>query len=420
MALDVDSKSFLDHPAMLTTHPERVWSLEDYSPDIFKAAIKKKLITCGLYDLLSNQVSIQKEISFGTFGPFIRPERHARALYLDLDLATQGQHAGAIAIKGSEPCAVNFEASLNRLIEDSSVWELETGVLAGVSTSVQVMMDRLHLFLVGEGKVPGVVQLDECKEDAIQALSFHEKHLKAFGEIAHVPLPLFVFRWPDETATKAKAILRELVSPTVTSELQRLDNGIGVYVYYYPVVPYRMAHLDLPVIFGKTTYDHRKEAILKQVPAPDKLIESWFDVVSRMITLGYTATDPCSWNRGHCLMPQNLVLDGGICDINSLRQLSTFSRESQQRHSLFETVRWLDASVRFFLFGENAISARFNRHSTHTYAITLQNLQGRLRQFQKNGVKLDPIVDRILFDKSSLTEQFEQHLRALSMQSKSF
>ena len=119
-------------------------------------------------------------------------------------------------------------------------------------------------------------------------------------------------------------------------------------------------------------------------------------------------------------MPQNLVLDGGICDINSLRQVSTITNEGHRRHSLFETVRWLDASVRFFLFGENALSSRFIRNSLHTYTITLQNLQKRLMRFRAEGIEINVHVERILFDDSSLTQQFENHLKGLSTKGKSF
>ena len=396
--------------------------LQENAPQLFEEVVRQNIIAEDLYSLLSRYVPAQRQVRYGLFEPFVRPKRHSRAIYLNLDATTttDTKYSGCIAIKGAEPCAVNFGETFEKLVEESSVWELETGVLSGVSTSVNVMMDRLHLFLVGEGKMPGVVQLDECKEDALQALDFQEKHLKVFGEIAHVPLPLFIFRWPDETIEKVKTILRQLVSPTALRELRRLDDGIGVYIYYYPSVPYRMAHLDLPVIFGNVSYDDRKQALLEQIPEPDRLISSWFEVVSRMLALGYTATDPCAWNSGHCLMPQNLVLDGGICDINSLRQVSTIPKEAQRRHSLFETVRWLDASVRFFLFGENALSARFSKNCLHTYAVTLQNLQERLMKIQSEGVEINANVKQILFDESSLTQQFEKHLKGLSAQAKSF
>jgi hypothetical protein len=421
MTSSVDLQALLEHADILSTCPERVWSLQENAPQLFEEVVRQNIIAEDLYSLLSRHVPTQRQVQHGIFGHFVRPDRHSRAIYLNLDATTTDEkYSGCIAIKGAEPCAANFGETLEQLVEKSSVWELETGVLPGVSSSVNIIMDRLHLFLVGEGKLPGVVELEECKEDALQALEFQEKHLKAFGEIAHVPLPLFVFRWPDETVEKVKAILRPLVSPTALRHLQRLDSGLGVYIYYYPSVPYRMAHLELPVIFGNISYDDRKQALLEQIPDPDNLVSSWFEVVSRMLALGYTATDPCSWNSGNCLMPQNLVLDGGICDVNSLRQVSTITQEGHRRHSLFETVRWLDASVRFFLFGENALSYRFIRNSFYTYTVVIQNLQERLMRFRADGIEIDAHVEQILFDDSSLTQQFEKHLKGLSTKGKSF
>jgi hypothetical protein len=169
----------------------------------------------------------------------------------------------------------------------------------------------------------------------------------------------------------------------------------------------------VPTVSGSTSYDDRKQALLKQIPEPHQLISGWFDIVSRMLALGYTATDPCSWNRGYCLLPQNLVLDGGLCDINSLRQLSTIHHEGQRRHSIFETVQWLSTSVCYFLCGENAKSPHFNRNSLQAYAITLQNLQERLMTIRSEGVEIDGYVERILLDESSLMKQFESHIKGL-------
>lgn len=416
MISTVSLKTLLKRDDVLSTSPERIWSLQENAPRLFEEVVTQNIISEDLYSVLSRYVPAQKQVRYGLFEPFVRPERHSRAIYLKLDTTTTGaKYSGCIAIKGAEPCAVNFGEALEQLVEQSFVWQLQTGDLSRVATSVNVMMDRLHLFLVGEGKIPGVVQLDECEEDALQALEFHEKHLEVFGEFAHVPLPLFIFRWSDEITEKVKAVLRPLISPTALRELQRLDHGIGVYIYYYPSVPHRVAHLQVPVVSGNTSYDDRKRVLLEQVREPDKLISSWFEIVSRMLALGYTATDPCAWNRGYCLMPQNLVLDGGICDINSLRQVSTILQESQRRHSLSETVQWLDASVRCFLFGDSALSSRFSRNSLHTYAISLQNLQERLMRIRSEGVEINEHVERILLDDSSLTQQFENHLKGLSI-----
>src|SRR5690242_5048993 len=100
---------FRDENELMLSAPEMTWQLADVAPELFAELTRSEPLIAELYPRLAREVPAQRVWGFGDLGVFVRPDRHVRALYLDLariDAAkTKG---GSIAIKGGEALCSNF------------------------------------------------------------------------------------------------------------------------------------------------------------------------------------------------------------------------------------------------------------------------------------------------------------------------
>src|SRR5262249_53990318 len=120
--------------------------------------------------------------------------------------------------------------------------------------------------------------------------------------------------------------------------------------YYYPRVPLRVMHIQAPDATSPTTLEERMQVLRSQCQ-PELTVDRWAELVARALILGFVATDPANLNRGYCLHPQNLVIDGGFVDVNSLREIKTFKFEGEFNFALSRTILVLSMGISWFLTG---------------------------------------------------------------------
>jgi hypothetical protein len=123
--------------------------------------------------------------------------------------------------------------------------------------------------------------------------------------------------------------------------------------------------------------------------------DGWIATTARMLGLGFTATDPANLNRGYCVMSQNLALDGGVVDLNSLRPFATFANPSERWVAAARTVQVLAQSIAWLYVGPDSGAAAFGERIPDTYRITWNAIRRRLIADRERGIALDPYAEQL-------------------------
>lgn len=358
-----------------------VWSLHAQSKEIFEALSKTEPALGEVYDLLGAELPVQQHWSFGDYGAISRPDRHVRAFYLDLGkLKSVSGGKGYIAIKGTEPVSENFDSIAKRMGE---MWNIFSWTIGGQARHVLedlTLMNQLERFPISEGKPPGVHPLWDADDEARCALELQTAYYRRFGRLARIPTPLFVYRWPAEVRERALGILRPLLSPrTVTLVEAMIRDDLGAYVYYYPSYPLRAMHVRGGDVGVEVPYAKR-HGVLRELSDPDTAITRWIRLTAEFLSLGWVPTDPSHFGRGNCLMAQNLVLDGGIVDVNSIRHVSTMRAPGELDFAVRQSVRELTQSISWYLIGTEAGIPWFQRIFVDAFAHVWEALKRELAE----------------------------------------
>jgi hypothetical protein len=395
----IDSISKL--PGMRLVSADVRWHIEDQAPALFAALQARLPAVAELTRQLREQVPVQVDWHYGEVGPVNRPDRHVRAFYLDLG------STGSIAIKGSEVWADNFTELIDRL---RMTWSIFTWSLGGPERHILddvCMMDQLERFPVAEGKPPNVHPLSDALEEAHLCSSYQLAHLERYGEFAHVPFPLLACKWPDELRDRVYAMLEPWLSRKTRQIVHdQLQGGMGTFIYWYPTIPIRVMHLQIPnaaTTADGISYAERQRRLAAETDI-GRAIDGWLRTATRMLALGWLPADPASLGRGNCLMPQNLVLDGGIVDLDSLREIATINTPGELQFAIQKSCRVLAQAIAWFLVGTSAGLERFERMYADVYAHVWQAQRELLR-----GETLPPDVAEIVAADGNLATRLHRY-----------
>ncbi len=355
-------------PGMRLVDTDVCWHIAD-DDELFSELRTRLPHVASLSEELRDVVPVQRQWAYGADGSVNRPERHVRAYYIDLE-KLEPAGSGSIALKGTEVWADNFDTLIDRL---QLTWSIFTWSLGGPERHILedvCMMDQLERFPVAEGKPPNVHPLFDAIDEAEICSAYQRDHLRRYGDLAAVPFPLMACRFPDEVRDRVFERLAPRLSRK-TKELVRnqLEAGIGAFVYYYPCVPIRVMHLQIPdasTAAGGIGFDERAR-LLDETVDVEAAIDGWLRTATRMLALGWLPADPASLGRGNCLMPQNLVLDGGVVDLDSLREMRTIQGRSELQFAVQKSCRVLAQSIAWFLVGTSAGLDRFEQMYSDVY-----------------------------------------------------
>lgn len=330
-----------------------------------------------------------------------RPPTHRRAFYV------RARSGAVLGIKGTEPHAYDFGALLEELEGARVHVELRLGNPLVDRTLTRAELTALEKFPLLEGKVPGCVTLREALADARSALAVQRAHLQKHGEPARLPLPVFVGRWSDDTGEAVLAALRsrlhgrawDVVEPSVRA-------GLGVYVYAYPTLPSRLIELVVPDATRRRELAIRREA-LRAVLDPARLFERWVALAARLIALGFVPKDPATLVTGDCLQVQNLVLDGGFADTESLVACDALS-DRALRDALRRTAHELAIAATRLLVGMWASTVDFRDRVPDLFATVWRALAVEVLRHPELA---DPRVRELLEPSGSTYDALDQILR---------
>lgn len=352
-----------------TVSIQPIWALHENSLEIRDVLFALEPALWDVYELLKGELPVQRKWAFGDYGPVSRPDRHVRAFYLNLGKlkSVSGGH-GYVAIKGTEPVCENFSSIVKRMGE---MWNVFSWTIGGQARHVLedlTLLNQLERFPISEGKPPGVHPLWDADDEARCALQLQVAYYRRFGRLARIPTPLFVYRWPTDVRERALEMLRPMLSPrTATLVETMIRDDLGAYVYYYPSYPLRVMHVRGGDVGPDVPYDKR-HAVLRELSDPHTAIARWIRLTAEFLTLGWIPTDPAHFGRGNCLMAQNLVLDGGIVDVNSIRHVSTMRAPGELDFAIRQSVRELTQSICWYLIGTEAGLPWFQRIFVDAFA----------------------------------------------------
>ncbi len=386
--------------------PSLVWDLRTHSRELFDALAADEPAFTEVYELFRNELPVQRQWAFGSQGVFTRPDRHVRAFYLELSKLRGARGKGCIAIKGSEATSENFHQIVKRMGEMWNVFSWSIGGGARHILEDWTLLNQLERFPLCEGKPPAVHPLWDAEEEATCALELQSAFFQRFKSPAKIPTPLFVFRWPNEVRDRAWKLLEPSLSgKTVRLVESQIADGLGAFVYYYPSLPLRAMHLRGGDVGPEVSYDVRHKA-LAALSDPATAVEGWLRLTARMLALGWVPTDPANFSRGYCVMPQNLVIDGGIVDVNSLRAASTFAGPGQLEFAVRRTVQELTQSICWYLIGSEAGLVRFQHLFFDGLVHVWQGIKRELEAVSASGE-----IRAIFSERESVFQAFDRSLR---------
>ena len=253
----------------------------------------------------------------GEQGELYRIRGHNRSVCIALsgDKST----SDVVVIKGSEPLLPDFERYLDWMqFKSFGAWP-------------RPMMEHFPLF---EGKTPGIVALDEARKETELALDIQTAHLRHYGELIRLPVPLMVLAVPQATRDRVMAQLRRRMSAPALERVEpTLQRGIGMFVYHYPGPPVRVTAVGRPRHMwpGSPDMASRKNVMEKMIPG-------WIQIAARLLWLGFLPSTPLAWRLGAIFDPNNSCLDGGACDIASVYPIADANHDAFVMRSLAEIV----------------------------------------------------------------------------------
>lgn len=231
---------------------------------------------------------------------FERPRGHARSFLLRL-------REGVLVFKGTEP----FSSDYREILEEA--WQKRELGRHSAMDHFAVAEDEVYLGLTRRLAVGG----------AQRTWTWVSTHTDIFRELPRTPFPLLVLEVPDGVTQEFGECLLPLLSDRLQFSARKkvevlLQDGLGVYVYYYPGMPIRLAHAlgSFPGSFGVGANDGPPLAF-----DIDAAVVSWTDMFARMLVAGFVPTTPV--HTGNCLQSQNVVIDGGLCDVDSLEPIAS-------------------------------------------------------------------------------------------------
>jgi hypothetical protein len=266
-------------------------------------------------------------------GALLRPPSHRRAFYVRLD------GGGVVAVKGSEIACGDVGKVLSML--------RGTRFLSNVHS-------LLEWYPLREQKVPMALLAREALDEARAAANVQSEHFARYGALARLPFPLRVEAWDRESTERFAELLLPLLSPRAreTVETRLAAGGLARYAYHYPSLPVRV--LDFVRAEGapaESDYPAYAERLRRRVGDPTRIARSWIQLVARLLKLGFIPCDASTDGVGNCVRAQNVVLDGGLVDVDSLLPLSTFRNDGHLAEALLLSVAELAMTVGTFFTG---------------------------------------------------------------------
>jgi hypothetical protein len=311
-------------------------------------------------DTLAAGLPLPRSVAPFVDRPFFRPPGSNRCFYYcpsTIDGPNTGP--GVLAIKGLEPCTEDFDA----LVRD-------------LDRACYTQHNIAEHFVFVEHKIPACLGLQEALREANRATAVQRAHLRVYGELARLPLPLLALHHTDEIIERAREALRNVLQTAAFLAIEpTLNEGLATYVYYYPSPAIRACDIDYRL--QGLGFRERLLALIGHVGDPERIVRHWVRGFVRMLYLGYLPGSLASLRSGICCQPQNACIDGGFVDLGSVTPLPELRSESAVPAALQFCLEALLDTVRTLIAGASdptrveSLEIRIDLHYIRQYLFAL-------------------------------------------------
>jgi hypothetical protein len=365
---------------------EPVFDVTTAAPEVFAAVCAASPQVESALDALRRGIPVMATAAPGEQGRLYRMRGHNRSVCIAL--ADDRRTSDVIVLKGSEPLLGDFEEYLDWMQRRQ------------FGTWPRPIMEHFPLF---EGKAPGTVFLDEARKEAALALAVQAAHLRHYGELLRVPVPLAVFRLTPEREAAVIAALEARMSGMAFERVEpHLRRGIGIFAYHYPGPPVRVHAVGRPRFLWPAG-----EAIAQPARVGDTMVPGWIRLAARLFSLGFFPATPLSFRLGTVFDPNNSCLDGGACDIGSILPMTESPSEGFFTRSVLMTIGGLRVLIARGYGVPMAELAQTPEQEVAAFYLGDFVRRGLLRAFEveaRPGLTLDPRVRRLFEGDKSLPE----------------
>jgi hypothetical protein len=280
------------------------------------------------FDFAKKQLPLPKTAAVSVEGHFYRLPGHNRSFCYALTEHDSFLGSPVLVFKGTEPLLRDFATLI--------AWMLQ----APLRRSSRVMADH---FPLAEGKIPGALSFKEALRETEIALELQNRHLKYYGELAKLPTPLLIHRFPDEARNACTACLRRTLSQPAFEKIQPLlESGLAVYVYHYPAAPIRANYwggVASPAVSRYLEHEFSEQVALT----------GWINLIVRLLYLGYLPYSVRNEGLGACMDFGNATLDGGFCDPDSIIPIASSPDDEFLREGLVQSLSFLQKTMQLML-----------------------------------------------------------------------
>lgn len=230
----------------------------------------------------------------------------------------------SLLVKGSEPTMQDFEELVR--------WVSRSSFRSEPTFGHMPMADHLAL---REHKVPGALTLREALAEAKTALTLQQAHLEHYQSLLPMPLPLIVHRFDEETNAIVRAAARAHLTRLAFERVRgSIDEGLALYVYFYPGAPVRVSQAAGPL--GNEGEKERAARLLRG--GAEQAIDRWLQITARLWHLGFMPYSYQNEGLGACFDAGNACLDGGFLDVDSVVALGELRNDGMFYDALVATV----------------------------------------------------------------------------------
>jgi hypothetical protein len=361
-----------------TTRP--VFNLSQAGSAILDALAAQTPQVMAAFESVQQRIPLPKNATASMVGRFYRLPNHNRSFCYSLAESGSLIEAPVLVFKGSEPLLQDFQTLLDWMVQ------------APLRRSSRVMADH---FPLAEGKIPGALSLKEATREAQIALDIQKKHLKHYGELARIPVPLIIHSMDESKTNACAASLRRKLSPSAFERIEPLlEGGLAIYIYYYPSPPIRAN------FWGDMSVPQFRPFIEKALNE-DRIVSEWTKLIVRLLYLGYLPYTVRNEGLGACMDFGNATLDGGFCDPDSVVAIEPDTDDEFFRESVIQSVLLLQKTVQLLLGLSGAATLYPSIEEFVCRQLLQQKLHEAIASEARPGLHLDQRLLKLLSPRSS-------------------